>query len=106
MDRATFIWKTGLYTAAVLTIGVAHARAEPAYDRTVEKAALTILASKMGDLRGGFSPQQAPVLVVSESKAARRIAETAQMDGMRIARPKGGVVMVEARVSASSIISR
>ncbi len=106
MVRATVIWKVGLYTAALLTLGVAHARTEPLHDRTIEKAALSILAGKMGDLRGGFAARQTLALVANQSKAARRIAETARLDGISIARPKGGVVVLEARASESSFISR
>ncbi|MEW6632662.1 MAG: hypothetical protein AB1440_17465 [Pseudomonadota bacterium] len=40
------------------------AAAEMRYDRNLEKAALEIVASKMGNIRGGFSYKQVPQFVV------------------------------------------
>ncbi|TPN40975.1 hypothetical protein FKO01_00825 [Mesorhizobium sp. B2-3-3] len=56
--------KTLLCSTALLGIVVAPAVAETRYDRNLEKAALGIVAGKMGDIRGGFSYKQVPQLVV------------------------------------------
>lgn len=56
--------KTLLCGMALLAIIVAPAAAETRYDRNLEKAAQGIVASKMGDIRGGFSYKQVPQLVV------------------------------------------
>ena len=56
--------KTLLCGVALLATIVAPAAAETRYDRNLEKAALGIVASKMGDIRGGFSYRQVPQLVV------------------------------------------
>ncbi|MGX5829157.1 hypothetical protein [Mesorhizobium sp. 43Arga] len=56
--------KTLLCGVALLATMVAPAAAETRYDRNLEKAALGIIASKMGDIRGGFSYKQVPQLVV------------------------------------------
>lgn len=53
------------FIAAVLVLGAsaAPADAEQRYDKRLEAAAISIVAKKMGDLRGGFDTQQAPVFV-------------------------------------------
>ncbi|MER9652344.1 hypothetical protein NKJ26_02360 [Mesorhizobium sp. M0152] len=51
--------------AAVLAVIAAPAAAETRYDRNLEKAAVGIVASKMGDIRGGFSYKQVPQLVIA-----------------------------------------
>ncbi|MBZ9797538.1 hypothetical protein [Mesorhizobium sp. ES1-4] len=56
--------KMFLYGVAVLAVIAAPAAAETRYDRNLENAALGIVASKMGDIRGGFSYKQVPQLVV------------------------------------------
>lgn len=56
--------KTLLCGVAFLAMIAAPAAAETRYDRNLEKAALGIVASKMGDIRGGFSYKQVPQLVV------------------------------------------
>ncbi|MBZ9674167.1 hypothetical protein [Mesorhizobium sp. ES1-1] len=43
---------------------VAPVKAEARYDRNLEKAAMEIVASRMGDIRGGFSFGQVPQLVL------------------------------------------
>jgi hypothetical protein len=50
--------------AALLAATAAPARAETRYDRNLEKAAVGIVAGKMGNIRGGFSYKQVPQLVV------------------------------------------
>jgi hypothetical protein len=56
--------KTLLCGVAFLIMIAAPAAAETRYDRNLEKAAQGIVASKMGDIRGGFSYKQVPQLVV------------------------------------------
>jgi|GEM_PF-1609469 len=56
--------KTLMCGVAFLTMIAAPAAAETRYDRNLEKAALGIVASKMGDIRGGFSYKQVPQLVI------------------------------------------
>jgi hypothetical protein len=49
----------------VLVIAMAApVAAETRYDRTLEKAVIEIVVSKMGNIRGAFSYKQAPQLVV------------------------------------------
>lgn len=56
--------KTLLCGVAFLAMIAAPAAAGTRYDRNLEKAALGIVASKMGDIRGGFSYKQVPQLVI------------------------------------------
>ncbi len=56
--------KTLLCGVALLAIIATPAAAETRYDRNLEKAAVGIVAGKMGGLRGGFSYRQAPQMVV------------------------------------------
>ena len=56
--------RTLLCGVALSAAIAAPAGAETRYDRNLEKAALGIVASKMGDIRGGFSYKQVPQLVV------------------------------------------
>ncbi|RUX97410.1 hypothetical protein [Mesorhizobium sp. M7D.F.Ca.US.004.01.2.1] len=56
--------KTLLCGVALCAVLVAPAVAETRYDRSLEKAAVGIVAGKMGDIRGGFSYKQVPQLVV------------------------------------------
>ncbi|TPK91931.1 hypothetical protein FJ934_18645 [Mesorhizobium sp. B2-4-12] len=81
--------KTLLCGTALLGIVVAPAVAETRYDRNLEKAALGIVAGKMGDIRGGFSYKQVPQLVVLPEPAiavatghAREQASGKQDDGL------------------------
>ncbi|TPM35066.1 hypothetical protein [Mesorhizobium sp. B2-3-4] len=69
--------KTLLCGVAVLAVTAASASAETPYDRNLEKAAVGIVAGKMGDIRGGFSYRQVPQLVVVPD-AAPRPAVTAE----------------------------
>ncbi|OBQ69555.1 hypothetical protein [Mesorhizobium erdmanii] len=65
-----------LLCGAVLSVAIAApAAAETRYDRNLEKAALGIVASKMGDIRGGFSYKQVPQLVVLPDPAPALAAE-------------------------------
>ncbi|BCG74633.1 hypothetical protein MesoLj113a_57910 [Mesorhizobium sp. 113-1-2] len=56
--------KTLLCGVALSAIIIAPAAAETRYDRNLEKAALGIVAGKMGNIRGGFSYKQVPQLVI------------------------------------------
>ncbi|AZO16198.1 MULTISPECIES: hypothetical protein [unclassified Mesorhizobium] len=56
--------KSFLCGTALLAAMAAPATAETRYDRNIEKAAMDIVAGKMGSIRGGFSYKQRPQLVV------------------------------------------
>jgi hypothetical protein len=56
--------RTFLCGVALSAAIAAPAAAETRFDRNLEKAAVGIVASKMGDIRGGFSYKQVPQLVV------------------------------------------
>ena len=56
--------RTLLCGVALSAAIVAPAATETRYDRSLEKAAMGIIAGKMGDIRGGFSYKQVPQLVV------------------------------------------
>jgi hypothetical protein len=56
--------KSFLCGMALLVAMAAPAAAETRYDRNLEKAAMDIVAGKMGNIRGGFSYKQRPQLVV------------------------------------------
>ena len=54
---------------AVFGLAANAAAAETRYDRKIEQAALAIVASRMGELRGGFSFNARPVFVMGSSDA-------------------------------------
>ncbi|RAZ93133.1 hypothetical protein DPM33_02685 [Mesorhizobium hawassense] len=56
--------KSFLCGMAFLAAMIAPVAAETRYDRNIEKAAMDIVAGKMGNIRGGFSYRQRPQLVV------------------------------------------
>lgn len=56
--------KSFLCGMAFLAAMAAPAAAETRYDRNIEKAAMDIVAGKMGNIRGSFSYKQRPQLVV------------------------------------------
>jgi len=56
--------KSFLCGMALLAAMAAPAAAETRYDRNLEKAAMDIVAGKMGNIRGAFSYKQVPQLVV------------------------------------------
>ena len=56
--------KSFLCGMAFLAAMIAPVAAETRYDRNLEKAAMDIVAGKMGNIRGGFSYKQKPQLVV------------------------------------------
>ncbi|MER8855312.1 hypothetical protein NKI51_26995 [Mesorhizobium australicum] len=77
-----------LLCGAALAVMVVPAAAETPYDRNLEKAAVGIVASKMGDIRGAFSYKQIPQLVVSPDPSpvatehAREQASGGRDDGL------------------------
>ena len=78
--------KTLLCGVAFLA-AAAPSGAEPRYDRNLEKAAMEIVAGRMGDIRGGFSFGQVPQLVLRPDArqpvpvSIRRPTDTAADDG-------------------------
>ncbi|MDX8469452.1 hypothetical protein RFM26_27525 [Mesorhizobium sp. VK23B] len=56
--------KSFLSGMALVVTMAAPVAAETRYDRNLEKAAVDIVAGKMGNIRGGFSYKQVPQLVV------------------------------------------
>lgn len=58
--------KTLMISAAVLAVLALPAAAGTKYDRKLEKAAMDIVASKMGALRGGFSYDAMPVFIMAQ----------------------------------------
>lgn len=56
--------------AAVVALLATSAAAEKRYDRKLEQAARDVAASKMGELRGGFSYDEKPQFVVVHDKMA------------------------------------
>ncbi|CAN7651162.1 hypothetical protein [Mesorhizobium sp. LjRoot246] len=67
--------KTLLCGAVLYVAIVAPAAAETRYDRSLEKAAMGIIAGKMGGIRGGFSYKQVPQLVVVPAPAPAAVIE-------------------------------
>ncbi|MER9299475.1 hypothetical protein NKI38_23685 [Mesorhizobium sp. M0621] len=67
--------KTLLCGVALCAAIAAPAAAETRYDRSLEKAAMGIVAGKMGDIRGGFSYKQVPQLVVVPVAAPAAVTE-------------------------------
>ncbi|KQV01212.1 hypothetical protein ASD99_12345 [Mesorhizobium sp. Root695] len=67
--------KTLLCGVALCAVLVAPAVAETRYDRSLEKAAVGIVAGKMGNIRGGFSYKQVPQLVVVPGAAPAAVTE-------------------------------
>lgn len=55
--------KTSIAATLALAAALTPALAEQRYDRRLEAAAIRIVASKMGDLRGGFGLDERPVFV-------------------------------------------
>ncbi|PTE09534.1 hypothetical protein [Mesorhizobium helmanticense] len=68
--------RTLLCGVALLAVIATPAVAETPYDRNLEKAAAGIVASKMGDIRGGFSYKQMPQFVVVPEAASPPPAST------------------------------
>lgn len=62
--------RTLLCGVALLAVMATPAVAETPYDRNLEKAAVGIVASRIGDIRGGFSYKQVQQLVVVPEAAS------------------------------------
>jgi hypothetical protein len=60
-----------LSAAAMLAVATVPSAAEMRYDRNLEKAAMAIVASRIGDIRGGFSYKQKPQFVVRQDEVPR-----------------------------------
>jgi hypothetical protein len=90
--------KTLLCGVALCAVLVAPAVAETRYDRSLEKAAVGIVAGKMGNIRGGFSYKQVPQLVVVPGAAPAAVTERPREEAT--GRPADGLSpAVERRVS-------
>lgn len=61
--------RTLLCGVALLAIVAAPAVAGARYDRKLERAVMEIVAGRIGDIRGGFSYEQAPQLVMPHDEA-------------------------------------
>lgn len=92
-----------LWAAAALAgLVIGSASAEQRYDRSIDRAAMGIVAQKIGDLRGGFSFDAKPALV-SERKEIVKTGSipvprfTAYADPWR----DGLALAVERRISRS-----
>ena len=83
--------KALMICAAAFAALAAPAAAEMRYDRKLEQAVLTIVASKMGDIRGGFSHDAKPAFVVVQDRIVtgstgievERLATLAALDGLQ-----------------------
>ncbi len=60
-----------LGSAACLAVLSAPATAQMRYDMKLEQAVMEIVASKMGDIRGGFSYERKPEFVVLNESYSR-----------------------------------
>lgn len=92
----------GLALALIFLASKANAADARRYDRKLAEAAAEIVAARMGTLRGGFSADEQPVLLVPRpSEAARRPAVT----GLPPPRPgewRGGLAIAVEKNSAVS----
>ncbi len=86
--------------AAALAVLAAPAAAGSRYDRKLEQAVLDIVAAKMGDIRGGFSYDDKPQIVVSQDAMFTGAIgiETARLAKPRV-RPEEITEEVENKVS-------
>ena len=80
--------KTLVTGAGLLGLLTAPVGADTTYDRELEQAAIAIVASRMGDIRGGFSFDVQPLRVIiqdqmSTGSAPQRNAGTPQSDAWR-----------------------
>jgi hypothetical protein len=86
--------------AAALAVLAAPAAAQTRYDRKLEQAVLTIVAAKMGDIRGGFAYDAKPVFVVVQDSMTTGSTgiETDRLATLA-APPEGLARAVERRIS-------
>lgn len=81
--------KTILSAAAVLAMLSVPAGAEVRYDAKIEKAAMMIVAAKMGDLRGGFSYAQQVQFVGRQDRPASSSKGTPAAISVEPGQPSG-----------------
>jgi len=55
--------------------GIGSVAAQQRYDRKLEEAVMGIVASKMGDIRGGFALDTKPVMIVVQGDVVRSTTE-------------------------------
>ncbi len=55
--------------------GIGSVAAQQRYDRKIEEAVMGIVASKMGEIRGGFALDTKPVMVVVQDDIVRATTE-------------------------------
>jgi hypothetical protein len=65
-----------------------QAISEPRYDRRIEEAAMAIVATKMGDIRGGFDFDARPMMVVVRDEV---VMGTIDIDAARPPAPPEGM---------------
>lgn len=85
--------KKMLNAAAILAVATVSSSAEMRYDEKLEKAAMAIVAEKIGDIRGGFSYAQKLQLVVRPGEAQRVVKEAREQlsaDGAKGQPPQAG----------------
>ena len=73
--------KTTIVAALALAASLTAAMAEQRYDRRLEAAAISIAASKMGQLRGGFDADAQPVFVSPIDPSQPTHLSAGRMDG-------------------------
>jgi hypothetical protein len=80
--------KITTFAALLLAALPGRASADQPYDRSIEAAAIRIVAAKMGDLRGGFAQDQRPAFVapIDRSRPTHLSAPRGEWrDGMALA---------------------
>ena len=79
--------------AAILAVVTVSSSAGMRYDEKLEKAAMAIVAEKIGDIRGGFSYAQKLQLVVRPDESQRAVKEAREQlsaDGTKGQTPQAG----------------
>jgi hypothetical protein len=77
--------------AAIVLAG--QATAQPRYDRKLEEAVMAIVASRIGDIRGGFAFDARPVIVVVRDDDT--VMATTVTNAARPAPPEGMAPAIE-----------
>ena len=80
--------KSSIAATLALAAGLTPALAEQRYDRRLEAAAIRIVASKMGDLRGAFDLDERPVFVAPIDRSQPTHLSAASSDGTPVGRVK------------------
>ena len=73
--------RTTIVAALALGVSLSSAMAEQRYDRKLEAAAISIAASKMGQLRGGFEVGTRPVFVSPIDRSQPTHLSAGRVDG-------------------------